>query len=147
MERLRRLAVLALVLALTGSASVDAGADDTSFTVIVHPDNPISTIDRAFLRAAFLKKKKEWSDGTTIRTVDLRKTLPVRERFAREVLKKTLPQLKNYWNQQVFSGKGVPPPEVESVPAMINYVRTHRGAVGYLPAGVDPGGAKVVELR
>jgi hypothetical protein len=69
------------------------------------------------------------------------------ERFVREVIRKTPAQLKSYWNQQIFSGSGVPPPDAESSAAMIAYVVDHPGAIGYLPASVDPGGARVVRLK
>jgi hypothetical protein len=140
---MRRLLIVGLLLVL----ATPSIAGDQAFRVIVHPDNPIVAIDRDFLRAAFLKKKVEWRDGTRLRPVDLARAFPAREAFGREVLRKTPAQLKSYWNQQVFSGKGVPPPEVDSSDAMIDHVLAQRGAVGYLPAGVDPGLARVVELR
>jgi hypothetical protein len=62
-------------------------------------------------------------------------------------MRKTLTQLRSYWNQQIFSGKGVPPPELDSEAAVIRYVLSNRGAIGYLPPGVNPGAAKVVPMR
>ena len=63
------------------------------------------------------------------------------------MLRKTPAQLKSYWNQQIFSGKGVPPPEADSTADVIAYVLANPGAVGYLPVDVDPGRAKVVEVK
>lgn len=138
------LTLLALSLAPARSPRAEGGE---AFVVIVHPGNPVTAVDRGFLQAAYLHKLTSWSDGTTILPIDLRTSFPVRERFTRQVLKKTPQQLKRYWSQQIFSGKGVPPPEAESTAAVIAFVAGHPGAVGYLPAGVDPGGAKVVPLR
>jgi ABC-type phosphate transport system substrate-binding protein len=132
-----------LALGLAPSRSSRAGGGD-GFVVIVHPANPSTTVERGFLQAAYLNKVPSWSDGTAIVPVDLRS--PVRERFTRAVLKKTPQQLKRYWSQQIFSGKGVPPPEADSPAAVITFVLAHPGAVGYLPAGVDSGGARVVPL-
>ena len=56
-------------------------------------------------------------------------------------------QLKNYWTQRIFSGTGVPPPQAGSAAAAIAYVLANPGALAYLPADVDPNGAKVVQLR
>ena len=136
-------ALLVLVLGLA-SASVAGGE---RFMVIVHPDNRINTISRDFLRNAYLKKSVEWSGGGTIRPVDLASKIPVRDQFTHDVLKKTPAQLKTYWNQQIFSGKGVPPPEAATVAAAIAYVLANPGAVGYLPADADPGKAKVVRIK
>ncbi|HTE50360.1 MAG TPA: hypothetical protein VK698_05780 [Kofleriaceae bacterium] len=119
----------------------------SEYRVVVHPDNPAREINRAFVRGAFLKKTVTWGDGETIRPVDLGKMFAARQRFAREVLNKTPAQLRAYWSQQIFSGKGVPPPEVDSAAAVIAYVRRHRGAIGYLPATVDPAGTVVLVVR
>jgi hypothetical protein len=135
------------LLALTRAAASIAANDNFAFKIIVRSDNAITTVDRGFLRDVYLKKTIEWHDGSTIRPVDLAQSFPARERFTQDVLKKTSSQLKNYWNQQIFSGKNVPPPEASSAADMISYVLETPGAVGYLPAGVDAGGAKVIEVR
>ena len=103
----RRSMFLILVLALTLAPGRASRADEGSFLVIVHPDSPVSSIDRDFLRRAYLKKVRDWDHGPTIRPIDLPRGA-VRDRFTREVLKKSPSQLKNYWTQQIFSGKGVP---------------------------------------
>jgi ABC-type phosphate transport system substrate-binding protein len=121
-------------------------ADEPAFKVIVHPDNPITDVDRELLRDAFLRRATEWRNGDTIRPIDLSRRFHVRDRFTREVLKKTPAQLRSYWTQQIFSGKGVPPPEADAVRDLIGYVLDHRGAVGYLPASADTEGAKVVRI-
>jgi ABC-type phosphate transport system substrate-binding protein len=135
-----------LIVALLGRSS-PTRADEPAFRVIVNPKNPITSIDRDLLRNAFLKKAAAWKAGDTIRPVDLSSKQPIRDRFTRVVLKKSPTQLKVYWSQQIFSGKGVPPPEMQAPADVIAYVMANPGAVGYLPADVDPRGAKVIEVR
>jgi hypothetical protein len=67
--------------------------------------------------------------------------------FAEEILKKSVPQLRSYWVQRIFSGKGTPPPELESTAAVVTRVLADPGAVAYIPEETDPGAAKVVEVR
>lgn len=122
-------------------------AEETKLKVIVHPDNPATSVSRAFLRDAFLKKSTEWKGGEAILPVDLAWRFPERRAFTEEVLQKTPTQVKNYWNQQIFSGKGVPPPEADSPRAVIGYVLANPGAVGYIPANVDAQGAKVLAVQ
>jgi ABC-type phosphate transport system substrate-binding protein len=138
---------VALIMTLVLGLASRTLADDVAFKVIVNPKNPIAGIDREFLRNVFLKKETVWGGGETVRPVDLAWTFAVREHFAHEVLKKTPSQLKTYWNQQIFSGKGVPPPEADSPAEVIAYVLANPGAVGYLPANADPRGAKVIDVR
>lgn len=143
--RRRTFIQLGLLLVPIGRRVV-AADQGPAFKVIVHPDNPVSDVDRALLRDAFLKRATEWSNGDTIRPIDLTRRFPVRDRFTRDVLKKTPSQLKSYWNQQIFSGKGVPPPEADAVADVIAYVLDHLGGVGYVPASADVGDAKPVRV-
>lgn len=136
----------ALVTILVIAWSRGTGAGEPSFKVIVHPDNPVTSLDRELVRNAFLKKAVAWRSGETIRPIDLSEKFSARDDFTRKVLKKTPAQLKAYWNQQIFSGKGVPPPEAASTDDVIGYVLAHPGAIGYLPAHVDAGSAKVIEV-
>lgn len=122
-----------------------AGSDD--FQVVVNAANPVSVVDRDFLRDAFLKKATNWPHGTSVRPIDLPASLSARDRFARDVLKKSLIQLRSFWSQRIFSGTGVPPPEAESPAAAVAYVLANPGAVAYLPREADPGRAKVVSVR
>jgi ABC-type phosphate transport system substrate-binding protein len=135
------------LLALALGVSIATPAEDARFKIVVHPKNPISTIDRDLLRNMFLKKRVVWGNGETIRPIDLSSKFTVREQFTRKVLKKTPAQLKTYWNQQIFSGKGVPPPEASAPADVIKYVLAHPGAVGYVPVDVELDDVKVVEVK
>jgi hypothetical protein len=144
------LAIAAFGFGTFGTASTEGragGADRGQYKVIVHPRNPATWIAHGFLRDAYLKKELEWRDGQTILPVDLATRFPVREQFTHEVLNKTPAQLRSYWNQRIFSGKGAPPPEADVSAKVIAYVLANSGAIGYLPADLDPGGAKVIEVR
>jgi ABC-type phosphate transport system substrate-binding protein len=135
------------IMAVALGAAHSAFAGDERFIVIVHHDNAVTEVDRDFLRDAYLKKATDWSHGETIRPVDLSGRFGVRDVFTREVLRKTAAQLRSYWNQQIFSGKGIPPVEADSITEMIDYVAANPGAIGYLPAGTAPGRAKVVGVK
>jgi hypothetical protein len=151
LERARiPLLLLALCVAIAGGGIVAGHASAESkpggYVVIVHPDNPVAAVGKDFVQEAYLKKTVAWGSGETLRPVDLSKRFPARERFGREILKKTPVQLRSYWNQRIFSGKGSPPPELDSEAAVVGYVIANRGAIGYLPAGSDPGRARVVKV-
>ena len=70
-----------------------------------------------------------------VEPVDQTDDSPIRERFSRDVLGKTVAQSKSYWQSQVFSGRAVPPVEMTSDARVLDYVRLHTGAVGYVSAG------------
>lgn len=139
--------VIAIAIAAVLAAGDASTATETTYEVIVNPDNHATEIDRGFLRDVFLKKTVEWNDGRDVRPIDLAAKFPARTQFTHDVIGKTPSQLRSYWSQQIFSGKGVPPPETDSTAAVIAYVLAHPGAVGYLPTGTDPKGAKIVPVR
>jgi ABC-type phosphate transport system substrate-binding protein len=138
---------LTVIIVLVLGLSSTARAEDPEFKIIVNPKNPIASIDRTLLRNAFLKKESLWKGGETIRPVGVSSKFSARDRFVRSVLKKTPAQLKTYWTQQIFSGKGVPPPEADSAADVVRYVLAHPGAIGFVPADVDSRTAKVVEVK
>jgi ABC-type phosphate transport system substrate-binding protein len=138
--------IAAIAISLAAAVALASAAGD-DYKIIVNPDNPVGAIDRRFLRDAFLRKASDWDGGAAIRPIDLARRFVARERFVHDVLNKTPAQLKSYWIQQIFSGKGVPPPEADSPAAVIGYVLANPGAIGYLPLDVDPGGAKVIKVH
>lgn len=142
-------ALLSLVsLAAGGPGLQNALAGESSaFRLVVHPEGPQAALDRSFVADIFLKKVTRWPDGQVIRVVDQRFDAPARQTFSEQVLRRSLAAVRNYWQQRIFTGRGVPPPELASDAAVLDYVRQHRGAVGYVSAGAETSSVKVLELR
>ena len=95
----------------------------------------------------FLKKLSRWNDVEVVRPVDLRPDSPVRRAFSEEILKRSVPAVKNYWQQLVFSGRDVPPPELDSDEDVVKYVLRYPGAVGYVSGTAEIRGAKVLSVK
>ena len=134
----------ALLLIGRGTAHAEAPPD---FRVIVHPDNPSTGLSRDFLIDAFLKRTTRWNDGETIRPVDQRSDSFVRRRFSESVLQRSVAAVKSYWQQRIFSGRELPPPELDSDEAVVSYVMKHRGAVGYVSGTAKLDRAKPVQIQ
>ena len=131
-----------------GPAPADtAGRNGPAYQIIVNPANNIDSIDRSFLSDVYLKKVATWRNDGTVRPVQLSRRFALREQFTREVLKKSPSQLRSYWNRQIFSGKAVPPPDLESEDDVIRFVLANKGAIGYVASGVNPRGARIVRLK
>ena len=114
-------AVFALMLAMVGAIPATAGngqerAGAAPFLVIVHPSSPVTRLDRRFVREAFLKKVMRWPDGRTIRPVDLDERAAARRRFSDQVLNRSVAAVKSYWQQLIFSGRGVRHPRWRATP-------------------------------
>jgi ABC-type phosphate transport system substrate-binding protein len=118
-----------------------------SFRLIVNPGNPSAGVDRAFLSEAFLKKTTRWPNDELIRPVDLAPDSPARRRFSDDVLKRSVAAVKSYWQQMVFSGRGLPPPELDSEDQVVRFVLKNLGAIGYVSGTANLDGAKVIPVR
>ncbi len=117
------------------------------FRVIVNPQNQAASVDRRFLADAFLKKVSRWGDGEAVRPVDLGPDSAVRGRFSEDVLRRSVSAVKNYWQQLVFSGRDVPPPELDSDDQVVAYVLRFGGAVGYVSPAANVDRVKVLSLK
>jgi ABC-type phosphate transport system substrate-binding protein len=147
--RALRVALILVPLTVASAASFSQSrvATGTPFRVIAHPNNPITSVDRRWLESAFLKKTTRWSNDEAIRAVDLNPDSSVRRRFSEEILGRSVMAIKNYWQQQIFSGRDVPPPELDSDEDVVKYVLKYPGAVGYVSSGADVGGAKTLLVK
>ncbi len=117
---------LLLAVTIAGFTPADGVA------VVVHPNSRISTVSRAELSKIFLGRLRTWSDGTPVLPVDQRPDRTVRERFSRHVHGRSVVTVEVYWKRMIFSGRGVPPRELADDQRVLEYVRDHPGAVGYV---------------
>lgn len=137
----------AFVLGLLSIAAPARAAGAPPYRLIVHPSNPYTILDRAFVAEAFLKKTTRWPDGGVIKPVDLPADSPVRKEFSEAVLRRSVQAVKSYWQQLIFSGRDVPPPEMKADEDVLSYVLRNPGAIGYVSGTSAVGDARVVTLR
>jgi ABC-type phosphate transport system substrate-binding protein len=134
----RNLRLFTLV-ATIGVLSSPLAAQAQDFTIIVNASNPVASLPRDDVAKLFLKKTLTWASGQPVTPVELPPTAKARVEFARDVLNKSVGQVKSYWQQQIFSGRDVPPPEKQSENDIVAFVRSNPGAIGYVSKGADIG--------
>lgn len=132
------LAILAVILAAT--------AEEPGYAVIVHQDNPVRVLSRGEISKLLLGKIGVWPSGLAVQPVDLPEDDELRDRFSREVVGRSVAAVRAYWQQQLFSGRGVPSPELTEQ-QVVAYVAANRGAIGYVSAGTRATGVHTVTLR
>jgi TonB family protein len=135
------LVALALMLLAAPSAGTESG-----FKVIVHPSVPESGLSRDELSRFFLKKAATWKDGSPVVPIDQGSQSPVRAEFSEAVHGRSVNAVKSYWQNLIFAGRAVPPPEEGSDEAVMKAVRETPGAVGYVSAAARPMGVKVLAV-
>ncbi|MGE0824621.1 MAG: hypothetical protein AB7P18_21210 [Candidatus Binatia bacterium] len=83
------------------------------------------------LERVYLRKKRFWADGTRVVPVNLPATHPLRLAFSRLVLGSLPEAQERYWNEQYFHGV-FPPYVLDSEEAVIQFVLSTPGAIGYV---------------
>ena len=134
------------VLLLVVSVAVPSQAAAGDFQVIVNSSNPVSSLNRRAVSRLFLKKERAWSHGDAVTPVDRPTHSSVRLAFSKNLHGKSPTAIKAYWQQQIFSGRGVPPQQLESDRAVIAFVREKRGAIGYVSAEASTSGVTVLKI-
>lgn len=135
----------ALVIGLALAAAVPAAAQAPAFRIVVHASNGTESLAREDVARLFLKKATAWPDGQPALPVDQTET-PARKAFTRSVLERDVSAVRSYWQQMIFSGRAVPPPEKGSDADVLAFVRANTHAIGYVSATGDLG-PSVKELR
>ena len=135
----RLLAFLVLLACLHTGQAVPARGDE-SFKIVVDAANPVSSLSKTEASRLFLKKRSRWDHGIRVFPVDQLPAGSVRQAFSRQVHGRSVDAVKGYWQAQLFSGNATPPPEVASDADVLDYVRSHDGAIGYVT-----GSARITE--
>ena len=152
LRRVRRrqlMLVLALLtfLGVGGAARVAGASDSAELKVIVNAGLAERVVDKGFLSDVFLKKVTRWSSGETAHPADQRPDTAVRREFSRTILKRTVAAVRSYWQQRIFSGRDVPPPELDSDASVVAYVERTAGAVGYVSSAAKLGNTRELQVQ
>ena len=105
--------------------------------VIGHPN--LSALDATTLQKIYTGKVIQ-INGIAITAVNLTTGSALRNRFLQSYLHEDEDQYAAYWISRRYSGQGVPPRELASSNAIINYVKGTPGAIGYIDeTELEPG--------
>jgi ABC-type phosphate transport system substrate-binding protein len=143
---MKRVIILLVPVLLLSFMSIPS-AKTTGFKVIVNPDTDVTSLTKKQVSRLFLKKVKTWSNDLKVVPVDLPSTADVRGIFSKEIHGKSVSAVKAYWQQRVFSGRAVPPPEKESDASVIAFVRNNPGAIGYVSENANLRGVTVIAVK
>lgn len=137
------LSLLASVLLYLALAASGAWAADQPFAVITAPGVGEHHLTREAISLIFRRKQKYWENGKRIQPVNLPTTHPLRRTFSVTILGQTPEALEEYWRERYFHGV-LPPFVLASEEAVILFVSTTPGAIGYVSVCVPEHGVDVV---
>lgn len=143
----RSLYRVALCAGLTVAIFSPRASAAQGFKVVVNPDVDLVDIGQTSLSNLFLKKDRRLSAGVEAAPVDLSAGDAARGAFSKAIHGRPTTAIVKYWVQQVFSGKETPPVSKETDDAVVAYVKSTRGGIGYVSEGATTTGVKVLKLK
>jgi ABC-type phosphate transport system substrate-binding protein len=117
-----------LLLALVVCCSTARAQD---IVLVANKSVQVSALNDADLRAIFTGEKTRFADGSRALPVTL-KGGAAHEVFLRKHLGETPDAFRAQWRKAVFTGQGAMPKTFDSEAAVIQYVATTPGALGYV---------------
>jgi ABC-type phosphate transport system substrate-binding protein len=125
----------------------NALAGDLDYQVVVNRSDETSVLERKALANMFLKRITAWENSKIVLPVDLTADAPARKSFTEEILSRSVPAVRMYWQQLLFSGRAIPPPELKSDQDVIDFVSAHVEAIGYVSGRADVHRVRVVQVK
>ena len=140
-----RLSRFPYLVAIVLLAAASVWAQGGGYKIVVNPSNPATSMSKDEVARIFLKKATKFPDGRSASPVDLAVNSSIRENFSKSVLGKPASAVDAYWQQQIFSGRDIPPPQ-KSENAAISFVRSNENGIAYISSGADTAGLKVINV-
>jgi hypothetical protein len=120
---IRLLAVLALLVAPA------AWAD---YYVVVSESNPTVKLSQKEALHIFMGRTRSFPDGGLVAAYEVGDDSE-RAGFYRSLDGMSLAQVTSYWARLMFSGRSLPPQQVDTQAALMDKVRNNPQAIGWLP--------------
>lgn len=142
MKNIKKYLLVICLFLLAGSGF----AQNSKVKIIVNEDNDITSVTSNQLSRLFLKKATKWDNGVKVSPADLSANSDTRVLFTKSIHGKSISAINAYWQKKIFTGKGVPPVELQNDKEIIDFVRSNPGAIGYVSAKANTPGVKVLKV-
>ncbi|CAI07118.1 hypothetical protein [Aromatoleum aromaticum] len=114
--------------------------------IVTSARGAITELSRQQAEQLYLGRTRSLPDGTPVALADL-PAGSVRDHFYEQLTGKNPSQIRAYWSRMVFTGRALPPQQVENARELGALLMTHPNLIGYLPAAnPDPRMRVLLEL-
>jgi len=110
---------------------------------VVIGDESLGAIDATIVGRVYTGRTVQVA-GVAVQPVNMKAGDPRRLAFLRAILQQSDDDYVAYWIVRRAIGKGTPPPEVDNLQALFDYVRSTPGAIGYAEEADLVPGVKVL---
>lgn len=121
-----------LLLVLLGLLFVLAGRAAAELVVVVNSQCGVAVMTRNEVANVFFGRSRQYFNGQEAQPVDVTDANPERALFYAALVGKDLSEVNAYWARQVFSGRAKPPIQVNNTEAVLKYVASHPGGIGFV---------------
>jgi len=119
-------------------------ASVADIVVIVHPENVIDSMTAKNIQKIFLGKTKHFPGGGKAVPVDQIYKSNIFKAFSKKVINKSGNQLRAYWIQFLFTGKGKPPEQLTDNTTVREQVSSSPESIGYIDDSLADESVKIV---
>jgi ABC-type phosphate transport system substrate-binding protein len=124
-----------MIRVLLAAACIAGGVAPVSaseIVVIVNAANPAVTLDKAAVKAYYMKQKPKWADGEKVRSVDIPDDPGPRVDFVTKVLGLSIAEFERHWIAQQYASGDGPPSKAPDEAAVIKLVQLFKGGIGFV---------------
>ena len=114
--------------------------------LIVHPSND-AALDSKTAQRIFLGKESKFSNGKEVLPINQVPESSSRALFDSETLGRSSTQVAAYWSKLVFTGKGIPPKELNNDAEVLEVVAHNENAIGYVDSASVTAAVKAISLN
>lgn len=127
--------------------------------MVINEANPTPEMAVKMVSRIFKKQRSRWEaweeegpdeskNKVKVEPVDREPKADVRGLFSRKVHGRSASAIVSFWQKQIFSGRDAPPKQEASNQKVLDYVREHREAIGYVSSSVTLGkGVKELKIN
>jgi hypothetical protein len=106
--------------------------------VVVNSASTVGPMSPNEVSGLFLKRTLMFPNGLPATPVDQIQESANWTIFARWIHRKSGPALQTFWQDQIFSGRASPPPELPSDAEVLDFVRRNLNGIGYVSSSARP---------
>ena len=139
-----------MIRVLLAASCVAAGVAPVAaneIVVIVNAANPVTALDKAAIKAYYMKQKPTWADGERVRSVDIPDDPAARTEFVTKILGLSIAEFERHWIAQQYASGDGPPAKAPDEAAVIKLVQLFKGGIGFVSkAALDKAGDARVKV-
>lgn len=109
-------------------------------------NSDFSPLSKSKARMLYKGKVKKISGSNNFVLLDLPRDSIIRKTFYKKLLGKSISQMNGYWASLSFSGKGVPPEEINNdhIDSIILWLKSNPDGIAYAPSSLVPENANIL---